>query len=90
MTSSQSVRTKAPAGTASSASHPAQRASPKDSQTTWLLVTYPGTGPCFALMASDGRITECPPVARWARGQETAKVVSYYLRRGIKVEEQVS
>src|SRR6266568_862381 len=65
----------------------ARRASPRDSPVTWLYVTYPGTGPCFALICDGGRVVTCPPAARWARGEETAKVVSYYRRRGIKVED---
>ncbi len=75
------------AGSASSATPAARRASPRDSPVTWLYVTYPGTGPCFALICDGGRVVTCPPAARWARGEETAKVVSYYRRRGIKVED---
>jgi hypothetical protein len=88
--SSGAGRAQAAAGNASSATLNVKHAWQKDFPTTWLYVTYPRRGPCFALICGDGVITATPPIARWCRGEATAKVVYYYRRRGAKVEEQVS
>jgi hypothetical protein len=56
---------------------------------TWLYITT--SNACFALIHSDGIVVEAPPIARRrALGRPVSEVVSYYLRRGAQVEEQVS
>ena len=46
----------------------------------WVWVSLPWA--TFALAAKDGRITQAPPIARWATGRDEREVAAYYRRRG--------
>ena len=48
--------------------------------THWVWVSLPYA--TFALAAKDGRITDAPPIARWAIGKPEREVASHYRRKG--------
>jgi len=41
---------------------------------------------CFGLVAQDGKVVEVAPIAHWAEGKATEEVLSYFRRKGGKVE----
>jgi|SRR5262245_16293758 len=46
----------------------------------WIQVTWGDA--CFGLGIDDGRVTEAPDLAKWARGQNERTVANWYRARG--------